>query len=140
MSRSPNAARLAETIHTLFGPEATLFCGGAHFCPEFLTWERQIALDAVFSHVISPPFLVWRICGAIAERAPPHIPLTAQKLPLKSPTMRAHPRLAVSGDPKLGWTTDAAPRGVQRGVLPETSLVGENQRPVFLLGFFLRLG
>lgn len=48
--------------------------------------------------------------------------------------------LAVSGDPKLAWTTDAAPRGVQSRVLPKTSLVGENQRPVFPLGFFLRLG
>jgi hypothetical protein len=45
----------------------------------------------MFSHVINPPFLVWRICGAIAEKPPPHIELTAQKLPLKSPTMRAHP-------------------------------------------------
>lgn len=49
-------------------------------------------------------------------------------------------RLAVAGDPKLGWMTDAAPRSMQRRVLPETSLVGENQRPVFPLGFFLRLG
>jgi hypothetical protein len=35
---------------SLFGPEATLLRGGAHFCTEFLTWERKIALDAVFSH------------------------------------------------------------------------------------------
>jgi len=45
----------------------------------------------VFSHVINPPFFVWRICGAIAEKPPPHIALTAQKLSLESPTMRAHP-------------------------------------------------
>jgi hypothetical protein len=75
----------------LFGPEATLLRGGAHFGTEFLAWERQIALDAVFSHVISPPFFVWRIRGAIAEKPPPHIALSAQKLSLKSPTMRAHP-------------------------------------------------
>ncbi len=49
-------------------------------------------------------------------------------------------RLAFPGDPKLGRTTDAAPRGVQSRVLPETSFVGENQRPVFPVGFFLRLG
>jgi hypothetical protein len=55
------------------------------------TWERQIALDAVFSHVSNPPFFVWRICGAMAEKPPPHIALTAQKLSFKSPTMRAHP-------------------------------------------------
>jgi hypothetical protein len=29
---------------------------------------------------------------------------------------------------------------VQSRVLPETSFVGENQRPVFPVGFFLRLG
>jgi hypothetical protein len=55
---------------SLFGPEATLLCGGANFCPEFLTWERQIALDAVFSHVISPPFLVWRTSTDGAFRPP----------------------------------------------------------------------
>ncbi len=49
-------------------------------------------------------------------------------------------RLAFPGDPKLGCPTDAAPRGVQSRVLPETSFVGENQRPVFPVGFFLRLG
>jgi len=49
-------------------------------------------------------------------------------------------RLAFPGDPKLGCTTDAAPRGVQSRVLPETSFVSENQRPVFPVGFFLRLG
>src|SRR5215472_3157385 len=48
---------------SLFGPEATLLRGGAHFCTELLTWERQIALDAVLSHVINPLFCVahlWR--------------------------------------------------------------------------------
>jgi hypothetical protein len=35
---------------SLFGPEATLLRGGAQFCTELLTWERKIALDAVFSH------------------------------------------------------------------------------------------
>ena len=49
-------------------------------------------------------------------------------------------RLAFPSDPKLGCPTDAAPRGVQSRVLPETSFVGENQRPVFPAGFFLRLG
>jgi len=34
---------------------------------------------------------VWRICGASAEKPPPHIALIAQKLSLKSLTMRAHP-------------------------------------------------
>jgi hypothetical protein len=29
---------------------------------------------------------------------------------------------------------------MQGGVLPETRFVGENQRPVFPVGFFLRLG
>jgi len=41
--------------------------------------------------VINPPFFVWRICGAMAEKPPPHITLIAQKLSLKSPTKRAHP-------------------------------------------------
>src|SRR6516164_1789667 len=76
---------------SLFGPEATFLRGGAHSCTELLTGERKIALDPVFSHVINPPFFVWRICGAIAEKPPPHIALTAQKLWLKSQTMRAHP-------------------------------------------------
>src|SRR5215468_5885398 len=57
---------------SLFGPEATLLRGGAHFCTELLTWERKIALDTVFSHVINPPFL----CGAFVAQSPknrPHI-------------------------------------------------------------------
>src|SRR5215472_14200126 len=57
---------------SLFGPEATLLRGGPHFCAELLTWERQIAFDAVFSHVINPPFL----CGAFVAQSPtnrPHI-------------------------------------------------------------------
>ena len=49
-------------------------------------------------------------------------------------------RLAFPGDPKLGWPSDSAPGGMQGGVLPETRFVGENQRPVFPVGFFLRLG
>jgi hypothetical protein len=68
-----------------------LFRGGAYFCTELLAWERKIALDAVFSHGRSSLFFVWRICGAIAEKPPPQIVLTAQELSLKSPTMRAHP-------------------------------------------------
>jgi hypothetical protein len=51
---------------SLFGPEATLLRGGAHFCTELLTWERKIALDAVLSHVIHPPFF----CGAFVAQSP----------------------------------------------------------------------
>src|SRR5215472_5390894 len=57
---------------SLFGPEATLLRGGAHFGTELLTWKRKIALDAVFSHLINPPFL----CGAFVAQSPknrPHI-------------------------------------------------------------------
>src|SRR5260370_9638655 len=48
-------------------------------------------------------------------------------------------RLAFPGDPKLGRPTDAPPPGLQRRVLPETSFVAANQRPVFPPSFFLRL-
>src|SRR5262249_6398528 len=57
---------------SLFGPEATLLSGGAHFCTELLTWERKIALDAAFSRVIGHPFL----CGAFVAQSSknrPHI-------------------------------------------------------------------
>ena len=36
--------------------------------------------------------------------------------------------------------TDAAPGGMEGGVLPETGFVGENQRAVLRAGFFLRRG
>jgi len=48
--------------------------------------------------------------------------------------------LAFSGDGDLGRMADPAPGGVQRGILPEAGFVGENQRPVLPLGFFLRRG
>jgi len=43
---------------------------------------------------------------------------------------------ALSGDGYLGWMADSCPGCVQGGVLPETRLVGEDQRPVFPFGFF----
>ena len=48
--------------------------------------------------------------------------------------------LALSRDWDFGRLTDAAPGGMQRGVLTEAGFVGENQRPAFVLGFFLRFG
>ena len=48
--------------------------------------------------------------------------------------------LALSGDRDFGWATYATPGSMQRGVLPETRLVGEDQRPVPRLGFFLSSG
>jgi hypothetical protein len=40
----------------------------------------------------------------------------------------------------FGRMTDAAPGGMQRGILPEAGFVGENQRAAFVSGFFLRFG
>lgn len=48
--------------------------------------------------------------------------------------------LALAGDRNLGRMSDSAPSGVQRGVLPETGFIGEDQGAVFLLGFFFRFG
>ena len=48
--------------------------------------------------------------------------------------------LALSRNRDFGRVTDAAPGGMQRGVLAETGFVGEDQRPVPRLGFFLRFG
>lgn len=48
--------------------------------------------------------------------------------------------LTLSGDRNFRRLPDAAPGGVQRGVLPEAGFVGEDQRPVLAPGFFLRLG
>jgi len=48
--------------------------------------------------------------------------------------------LTLAGDRDLRRPADPTPGGVQRGVLPEARFVGEDQRPVFSLGFFLRLG
>jgi len=47
---------------------------------------------------------------------------------------------AFSRHRSFGRTTDAAPGGMQRGILPEAGFVGENQRPAFVLRFFLRFG
>jgi len=48
--------------------------------------------------------------------------------------------LALPGDRNFRRLPDAAPGGVQGGVLPEAGFVGENQRPILSPGFFLRLG
>ena len=48
--------------------------------------------------------------------------------------------LAFPGDRNLRRLPDAAPGGVQGGVLPEAGFIGEEQRPVLSPGFFLRLG
>ena len=48
--------------------------------------------------------------------------------------------LAFSCNRNFGRVTDAAPGRMQRGVLAETGFVGEDQRPVPRVGFFLRLG
>ena len=44
------------------------------------------------------------------------------------------------GDRNFRRLPDAAPGGVQGGVLAEAGFVGEEQRPVLAPGFFLRLG
>ena len=48
--------------------------------------------------------------------------------------------LALSRDGDLRRVADATPGGMQRGVLPKTGFIGENQRPTLGSGFFLRLG
>ena len=48
--------------------------------------------------------------------------------------------LALPGDRNFRRPPDAAPGGVQGGVLAEAGFVGEDQRPVLPPGFFLRLG
>jgi hypothetical protein len=48
--------------------------------------------------------------------------------------------LPFAGDGDLGRMADAAPGGVQRRVLTKAGFIGEDQRPVLGLGFFLRLG
>jgi len=47
---------------------------------------------------------------------------------------------AFSRHRNFGRMTDAAPGGMQRGILPEAGFVGENQRPAFVLGFCFRFG
>ena len=48
--------------------------------------------------------------------------------------------LTFPGDGDLRRMADPAPGGVQRGVQSETGLIGEDQRPILGLGFFLRRG
>src|SRR5216683_940670 len=48
--------------------------------------------------------------------------------------------LALSGNGDLWRATHAAPGSVQSRVLSEAGFVGEDQRPVPRLGFFLRFG
>lgn len=43
-------------------------------------------------------------------------------------------------DRHLRGGANATPGGVERRVLPKARLIGEDQRPVLALGFFLRLG
>ena len=48
--------------------------------------------------------------------------------------------LALAGNRDLGRMSHSAPSSMQRGVLPEAGLIGEDQGAVFLLGFFFRFG
>ena len=48
--------------------------------------------------------------------------------------------LAFSGYGDFRRAPDAAPGGVERGVLPEAGFVGEEESPVSRAGFFLRAG
>lgn len=48
--------------------------------------------------------------------------------------------LALSGNRNFWRATHAAPGSVQSRVLPEAGFVGEGQRPVPRLGYFLRFG
>jgi len=48
--------------------------------------------------------------------------------------------LALPGHGNFWGTTDPAPGGVQGRILAKAGFVGEDQRPVLLLRFFLRLG
>lgn len=48
--------------------------------------------------------------------------------------------LALSRDGDFRRVPDATPGGMQRGVLPKTGFIGENQRLALGAGFFLRLG
>ena len=48
--------------------------------------------------------------------------------------------LALSGHGNFRRTTDPAPGGVQGRILAKAGFVGEDQRPVLPLRFFLRLG
>lgn len=48
--------------------------------------------------------------------------------------------LAFSGYGDFRRAPDAAPGGVERRVLPETGFVGEEERPMSRMGFFLRAG
>ena len=48
--------------------------------------------------------------------------------------------LAFSGHGNFRWAAHPAPGSMERRVLPEAGFVGEDQRPVSRLGFFLRAG
>lgn len=48
--------------------------------------------------------------------------------------------LALSRDGDFRRVPDATPGGMQRGVLPKTGFISENQRPALGSGFFFRLG
>jgi len=50
------------------------------------------------------------------------------------------PALALSRHRDFGRVADPAPGGMQRGVLTETSCVGEEQCPAFGGGFLVRFG
>jgi hypothetical protein len=48
--------------------------------------------------------------------------------------------LAFAADGDFRGMAEAAPGGVQGGVLPETGFIGKNQRSLLGAGFFLRRG
>src|SRR5271169_1734962 len=67
------------------------------------------------------------------------LPVMEASLPQFNGSKNLH-ALALPGHGNFWGTTDPAPGGVQGGILAKAGFVGEDQRPVLLLRFFLRLG
>ena len=67
------------------------------------------------------------------------LPVMETSLPQFNGPKNLH-ALALSGHGNFRRTTDPAPGGVQGRILAKAGFVGEDQRPVLPLRFFLRLG
>ena len=91
---------------------------------------------SLLSIAASQLFQESEVCGSVEDGV---LPVMEASLPQFNGPKNLH-ALALSGHGNFRGTTNPAPGGVQGRILAKAGFVGEDQRPVLPLRFFLRLG
>lgn len=113
---------------------------GVEPCPYVAVFVvRRVVLNehrSLLSIAASQLFQEREVRGSVEDGV---LPVMESRLPQFNGPKNLHV-LALSGHGNFRGTTNPAPGGVQGRILAKTGFVGEDQRPVLPLRFFLRLG